>query len=273
MRIVDKTTIFLLKGHNKNTRVIRYYVKDNKEEYLLSCDEDKLVIVWDIQNNYDKKLNIKIQDSGDINDALLLFSIINKNYILISSNNKDEYSKLYEFKDDTPLVRNIYRTNENKTNYMIPWSYKNKYYIIECCDYKISIINMLEDEDYYYLMKDSKCSFFCGCIYNDNYLCVNDDNKSIRILDLVNKVIYKRIKYDQLYGREMIVWKNNYIIVGCSEHIVIIDIEEGKKITEFKLGKNINAGGVKNIKLNELGEYLIVSEISKIKLLTLYKNN
>ena len=46
-------------------------------------------------------------------DSLLLFNIFNKNYILISSDNKNEYSKLYEFKDNTPFIRNIYGTNEN----------------------------------------------------------------------------------------------------------------------------------------------------------------
>ena len=38
MRINDKTIINSLKGHNDRTTVIRYYIKDNKEEYILSCD-------------------------------------------------------------------------------------------------------------------------------------------------------------------------------------------------------------------------------------------
>ena len=128
MRIKDKTIINSLKGHNNKTTVIRYYIKDNKEEYILSCDENKLIIKWDIQNNYNKKYNIQGEYSGNIYDALLLFNIFNKNYILISSTN--EYSKLYEFKDNTPFIRNIYGTKENYTYFMIPWLYKNKYYII-----------------------------------------------------------------------------------------------------------------------------------------------
>ena len=81
MRINDKIIISSLKGHNNRTRVIRYYIKDNNEEYILSCDYNKLVIIWDIQNNYNIKYNIKVKDSGNIYDALLLFNIFNKNYI------------------------------------------------------------------------------------------------------------------------------------------------------------------------------------------------
>ena len=77
-----------------------------------------------------------------------LFNYNNKDYILLSSDKYNEYSKLYEFKDKTPFIKNIYETNKNTTLYMIPWLYNNKYYIIECCDYKIPINNIFEDENY-----------------------------------------------------------------------------------------------------------------------------
>ena len=40
LRIEDKTIITSLKGHNYYTSVIRYYLKDNEKEYILSCDEN-----------------------------------------------------------------------------------------------------------------------------------------------------------------------------------------------------------------------------------------
>ena len=260
MRINDKTIIISLKGHNNLTTVIRYYIKDNKEEYILSCDYNKLLIIWDIQNNYNKKYNIKIKYSGSIYDALLLFNIFNKNYILVSSYNNNEYSKLYEFKDNTPFIRNIYGTNENITYFIIPWLYKNKYYIIECCKYKISINNMLEDECYANLNMNTEGCYYCGYIYNDNYLCISDrKNNCIRIWDLVNKIIYKEIKYDGRYGKEIIPWNNKYTIVGCDDGFVIINIEEGKMVKKIKLD-NIYVCGVKKMKLNKLGECLIIAD-------------
>ena len=136
MRINDQSIITSLKGHKRGTTVIRYYLKNNNEDYILSCDCNKLTIIWDIQNNYNQKYIIQSDYSGTIFDALLLFNYNNKDYILLSSSNTNEYSKLYEFKDNTPFVKNIYETNKNNTAYMIPWLYNNKYYIIECCDYE-----------------------------------------------------------------------------------------------------------------------------------------
>ena len=231
---------------------------------MIKYDYNNLIIVWDIQNNYNKKYNIQL-NSGTIWDALLLFNISNKNFILISSTN--EYSKLYEFKDNTPFIRNIYGTNKNNTRFLIPWLYKNKYYIIECCYKKISINNMLEDECYANLNMNSESDHFCGYIYNNNYLCVSDENNNcIRIWDLVNKIIYKEIKYDGRNGCEIIPWNNKYTIVGCDGGFVIINIEEGKMIKKIKLD-NADVRGVKKIKLGNLGECLMISDNkSNIKL-------
>ena len=103
------------------------------EDYILSCDKNKLVIIWDIQNNYNIKYKIQANYSGTICDALILFNIVDNDYILLSSNKKEEYSQLYEFKENTPFIKNIYGTNENETSYMMSWSYNDNYYIIDCC--------------------------------------------------------------------------------------------------------------------------------------------
>ena len=188
MRIKYKTIINSLKGHNANTIVIRYYSKDNKEEYLLSSDKNKLVIIWDIQNFYNKKYTIQAQYSSDIYDALLLFNVFNKDYILLSNYSSNEYSKLYEFKENTPFVKNIHGTNDHATYFMIPLFYNNKYYLIECSVNKIYINNIFEDENYANLSMDPEGSHYCGYLYNDNFLCVSDyGQKFIRIWDLAKK--------------------------------------------------------------------------------------
>ena len=275
MRIYDKAIINSLKGHTTGTNVIRYYINNNREEYIISCDKNHLVIIWDIQNNYNKKYNIKVNDFGTIWDALLLFNIFKKNYILISSGNKDEFSKLYEFNDNTPFIRNIYGTNENNTAFMIPWLYKENYYIIECCYHKISINNMLKDESYANLTMDPEGKHCCGYVYNDNYLCVSDlDNNNIRIWDLVNKVVYKQINYDGGKAREIISWNNKYAIIGCENGLAIINIEEGKMMKKIKLD-NIFVEGIKKLKGSKIGECLVISisdnleSIYKIKLYSL----
>jgi len=144
---------------------------------------------------------------------------------------------------------------------MIPWLYKNKYYIIDCCYYKISISNLLEDECYAnFSLNLLKFGFCCGYICNDNYLCVSDYTKNcIRMWDLVNKEICKEIEYEGRFGYGIIPWNNKYTILGCESGIVIIDVEKEKMIKKIELD-NTEVKGVKKLKIDGLGECLIVSD-------------
>ena len=49
--IIDKKLICQFKGHKNAISVIRYFIQNNKYEYLLSCDESKIVFYWDLQQN------------------------------------------------------------------------------------------------------------------------------------------------------------------------------------------------------------------------------
>ena len=265
MRIKDTKIITSLEGHQNRTRLIKYYLKDNKEDYILSYDENNLVIIWDIQNNFNKKYNIQVMHKGFISHSLLLFNIFNNNYIVLSFYVNNEYNKLLEFKEKNKFVKNIYGTNNHSTFFMIPWTYQNKHYIIDLCDNQISINNIFEDENYAILTKEPECKHYSGSIYNDNYLCVNDDkNNFVRIWDLVKKTMYKEIKYEATYGDGLIQWNNNYTIIGCRHCLVVINLEESiaKKITfdDFKIKPWIMR--IQKIKLNQFDECLICSNTS-----------
>ena len=261
MRIRDKTIITSLKGHNANTIVIKYYLKDDKEEYILSSDANKLVIIWDIQNFFNKKYTIQAQYSSNILDAGLLFSVFKKDYILLSNSASNEYSKLYEFKENTPFIKNIYGTNDHITYFMIPWFYQNKYYLIECANYKIYINNMFEDENYANLSMDPEGRHYCGYLYNGNYLCVSDyDRQFVRIWDLVNKVIYKQINYEgtsNTCSYEIIPWNINYTIFGCDNFFVVMNITDGKMIKKIDVKDSHEIRSMKKIKIGQIGECLI----------------
>jgi len=193
-----------------------------------------------------------------------LFNTFNNNYILLSCYNNNEYSKLYDFKENPNLIRNIYGTNENETYFMIPWFNNNKYYLIECCNNKISINNLLEDEHYANLIMEPEGKHFCGILYKDNYLCVSDYcNQNIRIWDLINKVIYRQIKYDAGQGFEIISWNNTYSILGAHGCLIIYNIEENKIIKKIVSDVTSHSlTGIKKIKLTNLGECLICSDSS-----------
>ena len=261
MRIYDKNILTSLKGHNKQTNVIRYYLRNISEDYILSCDWDRFIIIWDIQNNFNKKYILQAKYTGIIFDALLLFNIYNKDFILLSSAKENEFSELYEFKDNTPFIKNIYGTSNNQTSYMIPWLYKDEYYIIDCCiKDKISINNLLEEESYTSLYLDSKGMCCCGYIYNDIYLCVSDwKNNNVKIFDLINKTLYKQINHSLNHGCGIIPWNNIYAIIGCKGYFGIINIEEGKMVLKIKYNESRELRGVKIMKIKNLGECLICS--------------
>ena len=265
MRLTDNTIVHFLKKHTGKITVINYYKKNNDNEYLLSCDLNKLVVIWEIQNNFNIKSSIQEEYVGVIWDAHLLLDLNNKDYILLSSGKKEEFIKLYELKDNNCyFIKNIFGTKENSTNYMIPWFYNFKYYVINFYN-DISIHNIFENECYAKLTVE-KSSYFCGFIYNKNYLCANDrTNNLLRIWDLINKNIVKEIKYDGELGREIIQWNNTYTIIACKYSVIIINLEKGEMISKISIKRCI--GGVKKIYLDRAGECLIVSDFNNTILL------
>ena len=265
MRLTDNTIVHFLKKHTGKVTVINYYKKNNDNEYLLSCDLNKLVVIWEIQNNFNIKSSIQEEYVGVIWDAHLLLDLNNKDYILLSSGKKEEFIKLLKLKDNNCyFIKNIFGTKENITNYMIPWFYNFKYYVINFYN-DISIHNIFENECYAKLTVE-KSSYFCGFIYNKNYLCANDrTNNLLRIWDLINKNIVKEIKYDGELGREIIQWNNTYTIIACKYSVIIINLEKGEMISKISIKRCI--GGVKKIFLDRAGECLIVSDFNNTILL------
>ena len=261
MRLNDNIVMHSLKKHNNDVTVIKYYRKEYNEEYLLSCDVNKLVIIWDIQNNFNIKNTIQEEFKGKIWDAHLLLNLSSKDFILLSSGEKGEGIKLYELKDNsTQFIKIIDGTKENITNYMIKWTYNNKYYIIKLYN-EISIHNIFENELYTKLIAP-KSRYYCGFIYKNNYLCANDRNNNLlRIWDLANKKIINEIKYDGEMGREIIQWNDIYTIVSCNHGFIVIDLEKGKVTNKIIVEKSC-LGGVKKIYLDRLGECLIISDFN-----------
>ena len=260
LRIKDRKIIHYLKCHKTKVSVIRYFIQNkNNKEYLLSCDESRLTCCWDI-STYTLIDSIYTNYSGYIWDALMLFNIFGKNYIFLPSNSSNEYTKIYEFKENLQFIRDISGTKENKTNYLIPWFFDNNYYLIECCSSKISINNILKDEIYANLKCEPEGLHCCGYIYNDNYLCVSDyNNNFVRIWDLINKTVYKEINYEGNLSYGIIPWNDVYSIIACSGYLVIIDLKQQKMAKSITL-KKANLCGIKKIKLSKFGECLICSD-------------
>ena len=166
-----------LKGHNNHICSVRYFY--NKKEnigYIISSDVDKLIIIWDDEDyNIKYKIDTKYKDYkyfGISNHSnLLLFDIEGNNYIVTSSFNCYEYSRLYEFSNNNKIIRNIYNSNDHYTYFIYYWHYNNNHYIIENSCNRIYILNIFKDEKYH-VFNTNHHDHYEGLFYNKNYYII-----------------------------------------------------------------------------------------------------
>ena len=247
--MLDNKKILSLEGHKNNISTIRYFINKNNNinEYLISGDLNKIVIIWDITNNYNIKYKIDTKYGYYIYSCLLIFPHNNNdNYIITSTSNTSDdndksATKIYSL-NNGQFIKYINNTNKNKIFYLLSWYNKknNKYYIIQFSNLKIMINNLLEDELYSELIQQPENDHFSGFIYNRNnndYLCSSSSNGYINIWDLYNKKIFKIINTNKCKLAHIIEWNNKYIIVADANNksFKIIDLDENKII--FDIGR------------------------------------
>jgi len=223
--LIDYKKINSLNGHKSRITTVRYFInnKDNNE-YLISADSYRIVIVWDVTNNYNIKYNIDTNYNYYIYSCLLVFPHNNyDNYIITSTcctfNDIDKSAtKIYSL-DNGNFINFINNTNNNHIYYLLSWYNKknNNYYIIQLAYKKIIISNLLEDELYAVLINQPEDYHYSGFIYNkdnNDYLCSSSYNGYVNIWDLYNKKIFKVIYVNNSSLLHIIQWNNKYIIVA-----------------------------------------------------------
>lgn len=266
-RLEDNTLIKSIKHHTNHITIVRYFLDSNSnKEYLLTADENKLVTLWDIQNEFKIIYDIKPGYSGKIYSSLLVFGVNEKNYLVTCSTGSSDYSKKYNF-ESGKFIENINKTNSNYTYYLLYWFNKknNEHYIIECCDGKVSIHNLIKDEIYAELKAPNDYRNFSGFIYTKNeidYLCKGCGNGYIHIWDLFNKNLNGSIYVNSgNYLHYILQWNDKYAIIadvtGCS--FKVIDYEEKKYICNIGGQHSKYVIGVKKINHPIYGESLLSS--------------
>ena len=274
--LINNKIIYTLTGHNNIIWTTRYFMNNkNYNEYLISADKDKIVIIWDITNNYNIKYTINTKYGNDIYSCLLIFPHnSDDNYIITSTFNdsgKDEDSatKLYSLNNGN-FIKYINNTNNNSIYYLLSWYNKrnNKYYIIQFSYKKIIINNLLEEELYSEFSNVSEHDHKSGFIYyidNNDYLCSSSSNGYINIWDLYNKNIYKVINTNGCYLANIIKWNKKYIIVADynNKSFKIIDIDNDS-IYDVNTDHNDKLACIKKINHPKYGESLFTAARDKI---------
>ena len=268
--LLNNNLILSLKGHKNNIKTIRYFINKNYyNEYLISGDDNKIVIIWDITNNYNIKYQIDTKYEHDIYSTLLIFPHnIDDNYIITSTFNRSDdndksSTKIYSL-NNGKFIKYINNTNDNGIYYLLSWYNKknDQYYIIQFSFEKIIINNLIKDELYSELKQEPESDHLSGFIYekeNNDYLCSSSYNGYINIWDLYNKTIFKVIDTNNCILAHIIEWNNKYIIVADynNKSFKIIDLEENKMIYDINGQHTDKVKCIKKINHPIYGESLL----------------
>ena len=274
-QLFNNKEVISLYGHSNDITSIRYFCnKKSYDEYLVSADSDKIVILWDITNNYEMKYKINTYYSkhGLIYSCLLVFQYNQNDDFIITSidsnehyNNEQTATKIYSLKNGE-FIRYINNTSDVDIYYLLSWYNKmdTKYYIIQLANCKILINNLLDGELYSELIHEPEHYHNHGYIYsidNKDYLCSTSANGYINIWDLYKKSLFKFIYIKNSYLMTIIEWNYKYIIVADYHNngYKIIDKENSIVISDIKNIHNEGLICIKKIFHPNYGESLLTS--------------
>ena len=271
-----------LKGHTNNITSVKYFNNENNknEEYLISSDLNKLVLIWDITDNFKLKHKITTEFEDKIYGNCILFNINKQNYIVTSTihesnDEKKSGTKLYSLTDGK-FQKSLKNSNKNQTYYLISWfnNKDNNNYLIQLGYGKNLINNINTNEVYAEFDTENESYHYCGVLFKNNdkeYLCHTSYDGNIYIWDLYEKKLFNSIDTNSCSLDYVIAWNTKYFIIAddMNNAFLIVDIEELKVVES--IGEKHEEGVVCVKKMNHpvFGESLLTaSEDNTIKLWT-----
>ena len=250
IQLIDDKIIKSLESHKSSITTLKYFINNkNNNEFLISAYYDRIIVIFDITNDYNIKYKINTQKDYDytIYSCLLVFPKNSKdNYIIISTSNIAYYyqnteitsAKIYSLNDGS-FIKYINNNYKNAIYYLLSWYNKkeNKYYIIQLARYLIMMNDLYDDENAYALKCNDDCHNFSGFIYtkdNIDYLCSSNSLGYISICDLYDKKIVKIINTNINNLEHFIEWNNKYLIIVDKIYFKVFDIQQNQFIFKTK---------------------------------------
>lgn len=267
----DSKKIKSLKGHKTLIISVRYFINNNNyEEYLISSDYNRRIIIWEINNNNKIKYNINTNYKGDIYSCLMCFPSYENDGFFITSTyhssiSKNSATKIFSLKDGK-LFRCINESNDKKIVCLLEWqNMKNeKYYIIQLAESNI-LINSLENEHYAKLNHSPESCYYYGYIDKD-FLFTASWNGYVKIWNLYTKQIFKVIITGEKSKLTYILkWNDRYSIVSdlFNKSFIIIDMKQYKVISKILSGHSHALKSIKKVLHPIYGESLLSASYDK----------
>ena len=261
--IINKQKINEIKNaHKKFISSFRYFLDQmNNRDLLLSisCDDNNIKI-WNT-NKYECLLDIKnVNKSGFLDSACILkdnnqIFIITSNKT-ISNRQKAESIKVFDFKRNN--IKNINNSNEDII-FIDTYSDNNlsKIFIIACTSDNCKSYDYYKNEIYH---KYSDNSRSCNIVINDKEeivkLIKSCYNGNISIWDFHSGVLLDTIKVCTTILREICLYDNEYLFVGCDDKTIkLVKYKKWKVIKELN-GHYNKVISIKKIIHPQYGKFL-----------------
>jgi WD40 repeat protein len=270
MSLKRKKLIRVLRGHSALVCMVRHFFNPkNQCDYLISVDDDKILLVWDLSNNFKIKQTLNLTYKN-IYSAIMIFDDSN-DYIITSTYNNinlaEDFTKIFIF-ETGKFLRNIPNTNKAKTYYLLPWKNQvdNTWNVIDFCVGFI-LVNQINGEDKPLILK-ANVNFETGLTYyygniigkDNNQLCAISEGGYLHIWNLFDSTLLQTMKFNNGILNTLLKWSDRYIIVSDRQNCLyyIIDIIANRIITKVKNNVKDFIKIFKKIKHPLLGDCMII---------------
>ena len=221
-----------LEGHKDRVVTVRYFQNpETKNDYFISADKKYNIIVWDLSNNCDKKLEMEVKYEGFIYSCLLIFEE-KKMFAVTSSLGSNSITRVIDV-DNKSNVTEITDSKDLNVYFLAHWinrnaaSDKQKHVIIQCAKNKILFSEFPQNSTYHKIETDEKYPYIqAGIVFKnkgkDMFAC-SATYGLVLVVDLETKTKVKEILMDDVHLYSFVRWNDHYLLLNdCLQRRVIV---------------------------------------------------
>ena len=249
-------------AHNEYISFFKHYIDNMKKIDLIMSisSDDNNIKIWNVKN-FECLLNLQNVN----NDGFLLSASIlednSQNYIISSNcnwNGISEPMKIFDFKGNE--INQIKNSKEEILFTEIFYDNKlSKKYIITGTSHYAKSYNYDNNEAYHEYYEIYNAFHFNIIIYNIDKiikLLESGTDGYIRIWNFHAGTLLKKIHVDNTWLYGICLWNKDYLFVGCSKNIKLIDLNS-EKIIKILQGHNNRIVSIKKFCHQKYGNCLL----------------
>ena len=277
----DNKEVGKLLGHKDRVICIRYFRDPfTNKDYLISSDKKYVVIVWDLDDNYKKIMEVETKYEGFIYSCYLIFEQ-NQKFAVTISLGSNAVTKVYDV-DHKDKVTEIAESKNLAVYYVDYWFNKNgndgeKHIIIQCGKNKVLMSAYPKNTTYLSIETTEKFPYILNGLRFKNkdkdYFAFAATYGLIKIIEFETKQeVFKYEGPEKLncHFNCFVKWNDRYLLLkDCAQRqIVVFDMDDGYKVKSKCLcPEDYFEKFMKKVKHPKYGESLLSLGIDwKIKL-------